>query len=166
MTGNTLHNRSVLIALGAATLLGLVAVAGSTEHPRGPRGARGFEGPGLLQDLDLSDAQREQIRSIMKETESTGIQRRSREAHRSLREAIETGADEEALRELGRELGEAEGDAAIERASTHKRILSILTDEQRQELETLKQEARERMEERRLRHEERRQRRMEKNPNL
>jgi Spy/CpxP family protein refolding chaperone len=167
MTGNTLHHtRGVLIALGAALVLGLVTIAGSAEHPRGPRGARGFLSHGLLRDLDLSDAQRERIRGILDETESTGVQRRSREAHRSLREAIENGADDESLRELGRELGEAEGEAAIERASIHKRILSVLTDEQRQELEALREEAREEMEERQKRLEERRQRRPEKNPDL
>jgi Spy/CpxP family protein refolding chaperone len=167
MTGHSLdENRGVLMALCAAILLTLAATPWSAAQPRGPRGARGFHGPELLRDLDLTDEQREKIRSVVEETESTGIQRRSREAHHSLSEAIENGADEEVLRELGRELGEAEGEAAIERASIRKRILSILTDEQRQELEALKQEERERMEERRLRFEERRQRHREKSPNL
>jgi protein CpxP len=151
--------RAALCGGALATLTALSASAAQPEHGRA-RGMRGSHfGHGLLRELDLSDAQRDQIRGLFEEMEATGVQRRSREARASLHDAIESGADDEAIREMGRQLGEAEGESAVERAGIHRRVLAILTEEQRQELQALKEEEKQEMEERRRRFEERRARR-------
>jgi protein CpxP len=123
---------------------------------------RGFHGeaPGhalrMLRELDLTEAQREQVRSVFEEVERSGVPDRLREARESLQEAVESGADEATLRQHAAELGEAEGDAAVELARVRSRIQEILTPEQRQELEQLKAQAKERMEMHRRHREERR----------
>lgn len=151
------------------------AIAGSmlvlpmalAAQPRGPQGRGGFDGgPGqMLRELDLSDAQREQVRAIFEETRSTGTMERMMEARKALQDAVESGtADEGTLRQLAYDLGQVEGDAAVERARIHARVQEILTPEQREELQTLKQERKEEMAKRRERFEERRQRRRNENP--
>jgi Spy/CpxP family protein refolding chaperone len=113
----------------------------------------------MLRELDLSDEQRQQVRALFEEVAATGAPERLRQARESLGDAIESGADEAALREQASELGEAEGDAAVEHARIRTRILEILTAEQKVELEQLKKEAEERMEMLRRQREERRERR-------
>jgi protein CpxP len=151
----------MLLGIAVAAAVALSAVAFSqTEHRRHRAGHRGPEGGlRLLRELDLTDAQREQVRSLFEEMEATGVGERVREARESLHQAIENGADESALRSEAARLGEAEGDAAVEWARVRARVQEILTPEQKQELEQLKQQAKERMELMRRQREERRTRR-------
>jgi Spy/CpxP family protein refolding chaperone len=156
----------------AAAMLALPATGEEGQGRRGPGGFHGERGPGaghgvpFLRELDLTEEQREQIRALFEEGESSGAHERLRAARQSLHEAVENGSDEGTIRQLAYEVGQAEGDAAVERARMQARVNEILTAEQRRELETLKQEAREEMEERRKRFEERRERRRnrERNP--
>ncbi len=155
----------------AAVFLATAAVtAFAASQPEGRRGGRGgphgrSEGPGMLfRDLDLSEQQREQIRSLFEQSGSQETMTRLSELQRSLNEAIETGADEGALRQLGSDLGIAQGDAAVERSRLHQATMQLLTPEQRQEYEELKAERKKRMEERRERFEQRRQRGRERDP--
>jgi Spy/CpxP family protein refolding chaperone len=165
------NNRIKLLGVGLASAL-LITSAAVAQH-EGRRGGRGFRhegmGPGgprgpmavmgMLRQLDLSEEQRERIRALFEEVEATGASERLREARQSLHDAIESGADEAALRAEAAELGEAEGDAAVEWARVRARIQEILTPEQKTELEELKKDAQERMEMIRRQREERRARR-------
>jgi Spy/CpxP family protein refolding chaperone len=140
--------------------LPLTVAIGQEDHGR--RGRRGFGAPhemSFLRELDLSEDQRQQVRTLFEEAESNGALKRLMEARRSLNEAIESGAEESELRERAYQLGQFEGDAAVERARAQARINEILTDAQRQELAELKREAREEMAERQKRFEERRKKR-------
>jgi Spy/CpxP family protein refolding chaperone len=155
---------------GASLTLGLVftfSVAAFAQQPTtatqdngqqqrpgrwgGPRGM-GKRGPGgfgrLAGQLNLTDAQRQQLRAIEDRFEvSTKAQR---EELRRLHESTqgEPSADTQArFRALREELGQA-------RKAQHQEMLSVLTAEQRTQLEQL-------MKERKERHGERRGRRME-----
>jgi protein CpxP len=144
--------RNLTTALLAAALATGVAVT-MTAHPlggdqgtgatqggpgmrRGPGGPGPFGLPGLRQ-LDLSDAQREQIRTIHEShrDEARQIGERTREAQRALDLATETGTvDEGDLRDKATALGAAISDGAILRAKVNAEILNVLTAEQREKL--------------------------------
>ncbi len=149
------------IALGSALALASLAAGQHQGRPRGERhGFRsdpmGARGPmSMLRELDLSDDQRQQIRALFDQVEASGALEKLREARESLHDAIESGADEANLRQQASVLGEAEGDAAVEWTRVRARIQEILTPEQKQELEQLKEQAEERREMLRRHHEER-----------
>ncbi|HEY7817345.1 MAG TPA: hypothetical protein VIG29_03930, partial [Vicinamibacteria bacterium] len=94
----TNRHRRMLLGLGAAAALTLSAVAfsqtGARRHHMGHMGRDA--GMRLLRELDLTDTQREQVRSLFEEVEATGAIERVREARESLHQAIENGADESA----------------------------------------------------------------------
>ena len=120
---------------------------GMRRGPGGPGGPGSFGLPGLRQ-LDLSDAQREQIRTIHEShrDEARQIGERTREAQRALDLATEAGTvDEGDLRAKATALGAAISEGAILRARVNAEILNVLTAEQREKLN----EFRARMQERR-----------------
>ncbi len=159
------------LALSGALLLASTTLAQQEGRRRG--GEHGFRGEGMgligqggpmsqlrmLRELDLTNDQRQQVRALFEKVEATGVPERLREARESLRDAIESGADEASLRQQASQLGAFEGDAAVEWARVHARIQEILTADQRKELEQLKQQAEERMEMLRRQREERKSRR-------
>jgi Spy/CpxP family protein refolding chaperone len=106
---------------------------------------RGFGhrgGMGMFRGLNLSDAQKEQMRTIM---EANKPSQAVRDEMKSIREARKNGteltADQKArLRQL-REQGKAN------RQAVHAQLLAILTSEQRQQLETRKAEMEKRRQE-------------------
>ena len=114
----------------------------------------------MLRELDLTEEQRQQVRTLFEQAAETGAHKRLMEARRSLNEAVENGeTDEGAIRELGYQVGLAEGDAAIERARMRAQITELLTEEQKSKLAQLEQQRRQEREERRKRFEERQSRR-------
>jgi Spy/CpxP family protein refolding chaperone len=127
------------------------------EERRGFRGERdGRHGPGgILRELDLSETQREQLRSLREQDRARETMARLMQSRRALNEAVESGADEGTLRQLAFQTGEAEGDAAVERARSHQQMMEILTPEQREQYEALRQEQKQKMEERRKRFQQR-----------
>lgn len=155
---------SVLIGSMLAVPLTLSASV-QPEGRRGFRGGRGGGGAGaILRELDLTDAQREQMRALREQSTSHDVMERLRARRTALNEAVDSGADEGTIRQLAFELGEVEGDAAIERARIHAQVMGILTAEQRAQFETLKAERKQKMEERRERMQERRENRRNRNP--
>jgi Spy/CpxP family protein refolding chaperone len=95
----------------------------------------------MLRELDLTEDQRQQVRALVEEMDATGVPDRLRTAREALHDAIESGADEAALRQKASALGEAEGDAAVEWAQARARLMEILTEDQKKELEQLKKDA-------------------------
>lgn len=114
--------------------------------PGGPMGLLGPIGRGL-RELDLSDAQREQLRGVMTAhaDELKAIGDRLRQAHQNL-DALITGdtADESAIRARSAEVAAVQADAAVLRARMHQEAVSLLTAEQQTRLKELRAQEAER----------------------
>jgi protein CpxP len=136
--------RLVLCAGLAAALLGGTALA-TAQGPQGGPGAFG-RGPRPggpadfgLRGIDLTDAQREQVRAIMESNraalEQTG--KALREAQRAFVEATAGSAiDEAAVRTRSTAVANAMADEAILRAKVRAEVHALLTAEQLQQLQS------------------------------
>jgi protein CpxP len=127
--------------------------------PGGP-GGRGFgPGPGgpfgpialPLRQLDLSDAQRDQVRAVMQSHEAAfkEIGDRTRLAREALDAAITADAvDESAIRARAADVAAVDADAAVLRARVHQEVFSLLTAEQQTKARALQAETRRKIKER------------------
>ena len=98
----------------------------------GPGGPGGMFGP-PLRGLDLTDAQREQVRTIMEShrDQQKAIGDSMQAARKALHEAIAADTfDENAVRAKAIEVGTIEADAAVLQAKIHGEVFAILTPEQ------------------------------------
>ena len=116
--------------------------------PRGEgfRGMRHGGGLGLLRGINLTDAQKQQIHTILesnKPDQATMDQLKA--IHETAKAGGELTADQKAQIKAIREAQQAKME------SVHQQILNLLTAEQKQQLEQRKQEMRQQMEERKLR---------------
>ncbi len=137
--------RSVLIAAGILALAVSGLVAGrlfgrqlGPDHGRGPKAQRIFEH--LASELDLSAAQRTQIRGILKShaDEILAQVRASMDARRTLHEAVVTQpSDDAAIRSLAAQIGQAHADGALLMVKIRSEIVPVLTAEQKQKLASL-----------------------------
>ena len=164
-------------AIGFATTVQLSArnAQGGGQDPaaqagrRGPgmmgRGMMGPGGPGMrggpgggpggmfglpLRGLELSDAQREQVRTIMEShrEEQKAIGDRMQAARTALHEAIAADTfDEGAIRAKAAEIGAVEADAAVLQAKIRAEVFTILTPEQAAKAKALRTEMENRMKE-------------------
>jgi protein CpxP len=151
------------IALGVAGTLAALAVGvgafarahdQNTEvRPRpfmgrgGPGGAGGRGGPGgpmgmlpmLGRDIDLTDAQRDQIRAVAEshKDEWKTLADRGRAAHSALNDAVAADTVNDALiRQKSAEVAAVDADLAVARAHAHAEVLQILTADQKAKLKT------------------------------
>jgi Spy/CpxP family protein refolding chaperone len=167
-----MKQRGIIAAALAAILLAGAAITVTAQPgPQGPRMGmgRGPGGPGLmagrgfglpgLRQLDLTDAQKEQIRNIH-QSHREGAQQvaeRTRTAQRELNLAADgPTVDEAAIRAKADALAAAIADGTIHRAKVNAEIFNVLTSEQQEKLKAFRAEAQERMKNRAA---ERRQRR-------
>lgn len=113
---------------------------GSGEHPRGfrGRGGRGEGGGGMMRmfsELNLTDAQKQQVQTILKTSNETNRPKQE-EAFR-LRQQSEQGAlsseDQAKLKQLQAEL-------RASRQKSHEEVLAILTPDQKTKLAELEQQ--------------------------
>jgi Spy/CpxP family protein refolding chaperone len=152
------------IVLGAgAALLAVGVAAGAFVHaqdqntnrpPRpfmgrgwsgGPGGPGGFGGPmGLLpmlgHELNLTDAQKDQIKAIADthKDEWKSLADRERAAHQALNALVMADTiDEASIRQKSAEVAAVDADAAVMRAHAHAEVLQILTADQKAQLKTL-----------------------------
>lgn len=172
---NTLKTAAVLV--GVAVLTGTIGIVVSAQMngqgqgqgqgmgqgmgPGGPgmmgrgQGMRGgpgggpfgFLGPGA-RELNLTDAQREQIRTAAQghQEEMKAIGEKLGAARKALDDAITADQfDEGAIRARANELAALEGDAAVLRAKVHQAVWSVLTPEQKQKAAELKSQMEQRM---------------------
>lgn len=146
----------------SAMLAGGVALA---QGPRGggPGGPGAFGGRGMrgggplgmglaLNQLDLTDAQKEQVRQIRSQHEQPMRDAMSRleAARRAQQKAIETiPADESKITSLTQDMVQAEVDTAIQSARLNTDIWSILTTEQQAKVKQLRAQRESRLEQRR-----------------
>ena len=144
------------LALATVVLVATHAVHAAEAQRGGGRGAR-MEGPGgagragaflpPLRQLDLTDEQREQVRTAIGESREAARThaRETRTARQALAEAVTTGAvDEDRLRTLGAEQGRLAGDGAVGRAQVYAAVWQILTPEQQARAEEIRAEREER----------------------
>jgi Spy/CpxP family protein refolding chaperone len=115
--------------------------------PGGPGGPLGLLGP-AARDLNITDAQREQIRAIAQshQEEMKAVGERMATVRKALDDAI-TGDtfDENAIRAAANEVAAVEGDAAVLRAKVHQAAWKVLTPEQQQKAKELKGQMEQRM---------------------
>jgi Spy/CpxP family protein refolding chaperone len=111
----------------------------------GPGGRGGPGGPmGMLpmlgHQLDLTDAQKDQIKVIADahKEDWNGLAQRARAAHGALNQAVTAESVDEALiRQRSADAAAVDADLAIARARVHAEVLQILTPEQKAKLKTL-----------------------------
>ena len=122
---------AVVAAVLVATVVSAAAQGGGPgfRHRGGPGGPGGF-GVNLP---SLTDAQRQQIRTVVQShrEEMRSLASRERAARQALHASAEAGQVDQ---NQATELGSATAALATLRAQTHAEVLQILTPEQRQEL--------------------------------
>ena len=157
--------KRLTLGLGAG-LIALTAVAGSFVHaqnqdpnsqprpfrgrgpggPGGPDGPGGFRGPGgpmgmlprLGREIELTDAQRDQIKAIAEshKDEWNALANRARTAHIALNDAVTVDPINDALiRQKSSEASAVDADMAVARARAYAEVFQILTAEQKKKLE-------------------------------
>ena len=148
-------------SLGVVAALSASLLAQGPDGPgaRGERGMRGHGPMGMgrgleglpLRGLDLTDAQREQVRGIMtaRQADFKAIGERLRTAHEAQRQAVtRVPVDENEIRARVSEASAVEADFAILRARIHEQVYQVLTPEQQAKAKTLAAERQKRRAER------------------
>jgi Spy/CpxP family protein refolding chaperone len=100
-----------------------------------------------VQELNLSDAQRQQVRDIMQRhrDENRQMADRLRAAMEAQRKAVETvPADEASIRATSQALAEAQTGMAVQQARIRSEIFTILTPEQQEKARQLQAQRSER----------------------
>lgn len=158
------------LAIGSVTGVAHAQGARDGKERMGPgRGGPGGRGMSLLRELglrqlDLSDAQQEQVRGILQSHEASfrEIGDRQRAAHQNLYAAVSAASfDEAAIRARSAEVAAVQADAAVLRGKVRSEVWSILTNEQQQKAAELKTKVAERAEQRRQRMQQRQQQRQQ-----
>jgi protein CpxP len=127
---------AALLSAGSAVLAQDSSGGGPRRGgPGGPAfGRLGGPGPGLpLRELNLTDAQQQQIRGVEQSHRDANkaLEDRLRTATDAQRKAIETEpVNENLIRSTTQALADVEADAAIARAHLRSEIFSLLTPEQ------------------------------------
>jgi len=142
--------------------------------PGGPGGRMGGPLGGLLalhpdvpfQALNLTDAQREQVRAIMQghQAEGRALAEKAGAAMDALRKATDDTIDEGAAAQHGQAVGAVIAEAAVLRAKVRAEVFAILTPEQQAEANKLQAQRQQRMEQMKQRGEQRRQQRQQPKP--
>jgi Spy/CpxP family protein refolding chaperone len=149
------------LATGVAVVALLATSVAYAQGPRGGgpfggRGGRGAFGPGspglALNELSLSDAQREQVREIRERyrEQTRQVAQRLNAASQKQREAIETlPVNETLITSTTQDMTAAQVDMAIQEARLNADIWSVLTTDQQAQAAKLRAERKARMEQRR-----------------
>jgi Spy/CpxP family protein refolding chaperone len=121
---------------------------------RGGPGGRGFAAGFALGQLDLSDAQKQQVRDITQRhrQQTQPLVQRLQQAMEAQRAAIEAiPVNESLVRSTSQDLAVAQADMAVEQARLHSDIFAVLTVEQQEKAKQLQAQAEARAKERRQR---------------
>ena len=156
-------NRFRSLATGVALVALLATSVAYAQGPRGGgRGGRGFGpgGPGLaLNELNLTDAQREQVREIRDryQEQIQTVSRRLGDLAAKQRQAIETvPVNETLITSATQDMTQAQVEVAIQEARINADIWSVLTPEQQAKATKLRAERKAQMEQRRQENQQRR----------
>lgn len=160
-------NRIRSLATGVALAALLATSVAYAQGPRGGgpygggRGGRGPGGPGLaLNQLNLTDAQREQVKEIRDRNrdQTQALVKRLDSAAAKQRDAVETlPVNETLITSTSQDLAQAQTEMAIQEARLNSEIWSILTPEQQAQATKLRAERKAQMEQRRQEMQQRRQ---------
>ena len=142
-----------ILALGVTAGIFVHAQGQNTNEPRrgfmgrgmGPGGRGGPGGPmGMLpmlgRQIDLTDAQKDQIKTIADSHKEDwkSLAERARAAHGALNQAVTADTVDEALiRQRSADVAAVDADMAVARARAHAEVLQILTPEQKTKLHSL-----------------------------
>ena len=141
MKSNLMTKSKGWLAAGALAVAAAAAIPVMAQPAQGGgtrAGGPGFDGRGgpfpVLRGLELSDAQREQIRSITQErrAEADGPQRRLADLNKQLHLAVlAESPDGQKIEELKTAIAAAGSEALTARIDVQTRIAQVLTPEQR-----------------------------------
>lgn len=136
--------RTLWMTTAAVALAAVLAVPAAAEDPQGRGAGRGMGvgpgGPGgrggpmaMLRGLQLTDAQREQIRAIHEDVRGSAAEgRKGMELQRELRQALLADTpDLQKIDALKLAITTAHAEALARRIDVHTRISQVLTAEQR-----------------------------------
>ena len=164
----TSFRKSIALTAGAALLAAGLGTAALAQGPEGRRGGRGFghgsggRGGFPLAQLELTDAQRQQVRDVMQKhrEDLRAAGAKLDQAHRAQREAATTmPVNEGLIRSTSQALAEAQTEMALAQARVHGEIWTLLTPEQQAKAKELRTQRENRMKERRERMQQRMQQR-------
>ncbi len=143
-----MKRRIIVIASIAALVIGatIFAVGQGPEAMQRMHGyGRGPHGHGdmlehMARELNLTDAQKQQVKTIMESVESSadGIHTKLEEVHKQLEAATANGQfDEAQVRNLANQQAQLEADMRVEHLRAKSKVYSILTAEQRVKAEEM-----------------------------
>jgi protein CpxP len=110
--------------------------------------------PMLGRQIQLTDAQRDQIKSIADahKDEWKALADRARTAHGALDDAITADSiDEATIRQKSADVAAVDADMAVARAHAHAEVFQILTSDQKAQLKKMQTEMKDRMKNRQAR---------------
>jgi Spy/CpxP family protein refolding chaperone len=141
-----------LTTLIVALLVGGLVYGQATQFgPGRGRGPGGFA-PGLpLQELNLTDAQQQQVRQLMEQfrVDTRTLVEQVRKGEEARRDAVEAiPVDEGRIRSAMQQLAEAQADLAVRQARLHSEIFGLLTPDQQQQAQKLRAEREARLKQR------------------
>jgi Spy/CpxP family protein refolding chaperone len=115
-------------ALGAASLLAQTPPAGRHSQHQGR----------FVQQLNLTDAQKSEMKSIFQEARqaSQPVRQQLKQTRQSMQAAVQAGNSDQ-IQQLSATEGTEMGQLAAIRASAHAKMFKMLTPEQQQKLSTL-----------------------------
>ena len=146
-------------SMGAVAVVAMLAAG--VAHAQGPRGGgpgsrgRGGFGPGAglpLRELQLTDAQQDQVRQIRSrhEADMREAMTRLEKARQTQQTAVEAvPADEAKITSLTQDMVQAEVDVAIQASRLNTELWSVLTPDQQTKLKALRAERQARFDQRR-----------------
>jgi len=145
------------VALAAVLMAAAVSAAqgsgrggpGRFGGPGGPMGPRGPAGIPGLERVGLSDAQKEQLKTIMQshQADLTALGSRERTAREALNDAITADVPNEGLiRARSADVAAVEADMAVSRARIRSEVLQILTPDQVAQLKQFQTQMKQRQE--------------------
>lgn len=162
--------RTTIVAVGVAGALAAGAVAAQQPDgqnapqarmrrpgPGGPAGPLFERHPGVmlpLAQLDLTEAQREQVRGVLQShrEEMQATHEKLRAAAKAKDDAVKAVPfDEGTIRQRAAELAEIDSDAAVLHARLHSEVFALLTPEQQAKARAIEAEREKRMAEMRQR---------------
>jgi Spy/CpxP family protein refolding chaperone len=153
--------RKVVVTTGIVAMLSAGAVSlfaqaapGRGAGPFRPGGRGGFAGGLAIGQLDLSDAQKQQVRDIMqrdREQMRATMQRLGQAMQAQVAAINQVPVNEQAVRAAAAQVALVQADLAVAQARVHADIWNILTPEQQTKAKELEQQAQARARERQQR---------------
>jgi len=143
------HFRRLAVVIVLALLAAPVLAQGPPGHGHRSGHFRGADNPmheRMLEQLDLTDDQREQVEQLMTDHRSAMKDRRElmRTHRKEMRDLVHAeDFDEAAIRDAAMVIAEAEAEMAVERARLRQEIHKVLTPEQQEKAAEMLEKRRE-----------------------